>query len=235
MTRVVLFDLYETLVTERERILAPTPANVERLDIDSKTFGAEFRARREKRFTGGFPDYASVLTDICVAMDVPVDPALIGRIEERRLAEYAQVLRQAEPEVLNMLREIRLMGLKTGLVSNVSPEEMTGWEGSPLSGLMDAVVFSCRAGVMKPDPEIYRIACNELGAEPQDCIYVGDGGSDELPAASAIGMAPYCAMWFIDRYPEQIRRDHNLRWNVDFPKLRTPAELTAAVSAQLSG
>lgn len=235
MAQAVLFDLYETLVTERERILAPVPASVERLDIDSSVFKAEFRARREKRFTGGFPDYASVLADICLALDVPVDPALVGRIEERRLAEYAQVLRRVEPEVLNMLREIRRMGLKTGLVSNVSPEEMAGWEGCALAGLMNKVVFSCRVGVMKPAPEIYRIACNELGAEPRDCIYAGDGGSDELPGAAALGMIPYCATWFIDRYPEQNRRDHEIRWNLDYPKLRTPAELVAAVNMHLSG
>ena len=43
---------------------------------------------------------------------------------------------------------------------------------------------------MKPDHRIFQLACTRLGVEPEDCLYVGDGGSDELTAAKECGMHP---------------------------------------------
>jgi len=49
-------------------------------------------------------------------------------------------------------------------------------------------VFSCDVGVSKPDPRIYEIACERLGVEPDECLFVGDGANDELPGAERVGM-----------------------------------------------
>ena len=40
----------------------------------------------------------------------------------------------------------------------------------------------------KPDPQIYYLACEQLGVEPNECLYIGDGDSDELSGASQLGM-----------------------------------------------
>jgi putative hydrolase of the HAD superfamily len=39
------------------------------------------------------------------------------------------------------------------------------------------------------DPRIYEIACERLGVEAGDCLFVGDGANDELPGAERVGMA----------------------------------------------
>jgi putative hydrolase of the HAD superfamily len=49
--------------------------------------------------------------------------------------------------------------------------------------LFDAVIESCKAGVRKPDPEIYRMMCRELAVEPQACVYLDDLGINCKPAA----------------------------------------------------
>ena len=36
--------------------------------------------------------------------------------------------------------------------------------------------------VSKPDPEIYKLACRELGAEPSDAVYLDDLGINYKPA-----------------------------------------------------
>ena len=80
------------------------------------------------------------------------------------------------------------MGYKTALISDCSAETPESWTDTPLESLMDVTAFSCVAGIKKPDPRIYHLACERLGVNPQDCIYVGDGSSRELTGASQVGM-----------------------------------------------
>ena len=49
---------------------------------------------------------------------------------------------------------------------------------------------------MKPDPEIYNLACERLGISPTKTVFVGDGGFDELQGATAVGMRPVQARWY---------------------------------------
>lgn len=41
---------------------------------------------------------------------------------------------------------------------------------------------------VKPEPEIYRIALESLGVRPDQSVFVGDGGSDELRGAREMGI-----------------------------------------------
>jgi putative hydrolase of the HAD superfamily len=40
----------------------------------------------------------------------------------------------------------------------------------------------------KPDPRIYRLALDQLGVEPEQAVFVGDGANDELAGAERVGM-----------------------------------------------
>ena len=62
------------------------------------------------------------------------------------------------------------------------------WDETPFAGAFDELVFSCDVGISKPDPRIYEIACERLGVEPAECLFVGDGANDELPGAERAGM-----------------------------------------------
>ena len=50
------------------------------------------------------------------------------------------------------------------------------------------VIESSVVGVRKPDPAIYLMACDKLGVEPQDCVFLDDLGINLKPAR-ALGMA----------------------------------------------
>lgn len=52
----------------------------------------------------------------------------------------------------------------------------------------DHVVESSKVGIRKPDPAIYRLACDTLGVAPAACVYLDDLGINCKPAA-ALGMA----------------------------------------------
>jgi putative hydrolase of the HAD superfamily len=53
--------------------------------------------------------------------------------------------------------------------------------------LFDVIVESSKAGIRKPDPRIYQIACEKLGVEPNVCVYLDDLGVNCKPAAE-LGM-----------------------------------------------
>src|SRR6185437_12551140 len=94
-----------------------------------------------------------------------------------------------EPTALAVLRQLRnYYALKTCVVSDCSPELPQIWKETPFAPMFDAAVFSCEVGVRKPNPKIYLEACGRLGVEPDECLFVGDGGSGELTGAAALGM-----------------------------------------------
>ena len=53
----------------------------------------------------------------------------------------------------------------------------------------------------KPDAEIFRRCLADLQVKPGECLYIGDGGSHELEAASQAGMHAMQARWYISKVP----------------------------------
>jgi putative hydrolase of the HAD superfamily len=53
--------------------------------------------------------------------------------------------------------------------------------------LFEHVVESSKLGLRKPDPRIYKHACDLLGVQPEECVYLDDLGINLKPAR-ALGM-----------------------------------------------
>jgi putative hydrolase of the HAD superfamily len=53
--------------------------------------------------------------------------------------------------------------------------------------MFDVIVESSKAGVRKPDPKIYLMACEKIGVAPAACVYLDDLGVNCKPAAE-LGM-----------------------------------------------
>lgn len=116
-----------------------------------------------------------------------------------------------------MLDLVKASGMKIGLISNCAPEEISAWKASALASYFDDVVFSYAVKLAKPDPAIYQLACSRLQVSPDESVFVGDGGSNELQGAAAVGMLPYQAAWFLPAF----RRDRMK----EFLKLEQPLAL----------
>ena len=67
----------------------------------------------------------------------------------------------------------------------VSPARAAQWR--EVVGLFDAVFESSKVGIRKPEPAIYRLACERLGVEPHEAVYLDDLGINLKPAR-ALGM-----------------------------------------------
>jgi len=55
------------------------------------------------------------------------------------------------------------------------------------SSVFDPIIYSHEVGLAKPDPRIFRLACDLLGATPEEVIFVDDVEAN-VEAARAIGM-----------------------------------------------
>ena len=73
------------------------------------------------------------------------------------------------------------------------------WNKSPLSELFDDTIFSYEVGYVKPQSQIYKIGLKKMNTNSKKCIFVGDGGSDELKGAKELGMKTIIAGHFLEK------------------------------------
>jgi putative hydrolase of the HAD superfamily len=92
------------------------------------------------------------------------------------------------PGAVETLADLRSRGLRVGLITVCTDDVPALWPETPFHGLFDAEVFSCSVGLRKPDPRIYLLACEQLGVQPGEALFVGDGANDELAGAERVGM-----------------------------------------------
>jgi len=173
--KAVIFDLWETLIDwDRD-------ANA-RLNVDIEAIaGGEFL----ERWSGSKAKYHG-----------PIRAALAGAgVAEEHLDDVCELRREYLRKCLvprrgavDTLRRLRDDGLKIGLITVCSEDIETLWPESEFAGLFDAEVFSSSFGASKPDPRIYLACCEQLGVEPADAVFVGDGANDELAGARRVGM-----------------------------------------------
>jgi putative hydrolase of the HAD superfamily len=184
--RAVVFDLWGTLVRWpsedsallRERWAERLGLSIDRLEELWYAGGAY-----EERESGPLLPFLHSIREAAES-DLDVEEFLEWRVE---LARHALV---ADQETIEALEELRRRRVRLGLVSNCTEDVAIVWPETTLAPLFDTAVFSATAGYMKPDRRIYERAYTELGVEPAECLFVGDGANDELPGAARAGMTP---------------------------------------------
>ena len=235
MIEAVFFDLYETLITELDP-LAPERRPwrmlaAERLGIEEHAFEREWRDRSKQRMAGRFENHAAVLHEICQAIGHSADAASLHQLQLDRILLKQPPFAAIDDAILAALKRIKATGVKIGLISNCAPEEAAAWTTCRLAPLIDDAVLSYQVGYMKPDPEIYELACRRLAVELQRAIFVGDGGSNELAGAAQVGLTPYWATWFLDRWPASKRMRGGRELAAKYPALSSIEKMVGIVEA----
>jgi len=111
-----------------------------------------------------------------------------------------------------VLRRLKGASKKLGLISDADPVEVAAWARSPMAGLFDCAIMSCEVGLTKPDPQIYALCLEKLGLDAQECLFVGNGGSQELAGARAVGLGTVMMAGIVRR----IWPDRALEGEADF-------------------
>jgi putative hydrolase of the HAD superfamily len=94
------------------------------------------------------------------------------------------------PEMVEAVRRCS-QRLVTGLLTNnfVIGEGHVDRESemADVLSMFDAIIESSKVGVRKPDPAFYELACEQLGIEPTEAVFLDDLGINLKPAR-ALGM-----------------------------------------------
>ena len=92
------------------------------------------------------------------------------------------------PDAAPALGRLRLLGIRSAIVSNwdVSLRGTLGEIG--LAGLVDDIVVSAEAGVAKPAPGIFELALRRLRSPAGQALFVGDSPETDVAGAHAAGL-----------------------------------------------
>lgn len=93
-----------------------------------------------------------------------------------------------QPEMLELVGELRSMGLRTGLLSNSWGHRDDSYPRDVLDELFDVAVISADVGMRKPEEGIFLLAVERLGLSPAECAFVDDMEGN-IVAAQALGFA----------------------------------------------
>lgn len=110
------------------------------------------------------------------------------RIDEAFRCDYFKNLEviPLKEGVINLLGEIKSMGLKLAVATSSSPAiAKIILNRCDISSWFDAIVTTCEAGNSKPAPDVYLLAAERLGVSPAECIVFEDSPNGLLAAQNA--------------------------------------------------
>jgi putative hydrolase of the HAD superfamily len=175
--RAVIFDLWETLIDWNHE------ANTRMHTRVRERVGFDFH----ERWNRATERYTTPVRTVLAGVGVPAD-AIEDVLSYR--AEFVRTCLVPRAGAVDTLKELRARGLKVGLITVCTEDVELLWPESEFAGLFDAEIFSNAIGLSKPDPRIYLACCEQLGVEPGEAVFVGDGANDELEGARRVGLRP---------------------------------------------
>jgi epoxide hydrolase-like predicted phosphatase len=133
------------------------------------------------RFETGRLDQAHFERELAVVLSEGLDrPVTAENLIPRMLQDL-----HLDRQMVDAVRAARRAGVRTALLSNSwgvdhYPHEL-------LEELFETVVISGQVGLRKPDAEIFRMAAEQLGLPPAECVFIDDF-SGNVEAAETVGM-----------------------------------------------
>ena len=99
--------------------------------------------------------------------------------------------RDTVPYGVETLRTLKERGYRLGIISNLIGEdyEVKKWlQAEHIEDVFETIVISSVCGLRKPGDAIYRLACDDMGLEPNRCASVADNLDTDIPGAWAAGI-----------------------------------------------
>ena len=103
-------------------------------------------------------------------------------------AQYAPDSWELYPDVLPAILEMRVAGVRLGILSDWGSNLLPIVEELGLAAELDFVIASGAVGLAKPDPAFFRLAATRAGMPPAEALMVGDSYRADVEGARAAGM-----------------------------------------------
>jgi phosphoglycolate phosphatase-like HAD superfamily hydrolase len=222
MVKAVLFDLFETLITESATRPPGVSSLAPELGCERQAFRKQWSALRPS-VTVGRVSFGHALSGIATGLRGHADDVALKRLCDRRIRVKAEPFAHIQDQILTTIDSLRSRDLRLGVISNCFAEDVVAWPQCSLAPRFDCTVFSCEVGLAKPDREIYLEATRRLRVDASETWYIGDGADDELSGAVAAGLRAFKALWFLRRWPH-FREERGVA-----PSLNTVEEVMSLV------
>jgi HAD superfamily hydrolase (TIGR01509 family) len=170
VVRACLIDVYDTIL--KSHFVQRMESVIQPLGVGIGDWLAEWDKMREDRDRGKLTVAASIARTLPV-FGIEPDPALVADLG-RRDVESARTLTRLCEDTVPFLEWLRSRDVLTALVSNCADTTRAQLEYLGIVPLVDAVILSCEVGSVKPYPEIYVTALDELGVAAVDAVFIDD-------------------------------------------------------------
>ncbi|MBC8544675.1 MAG: HAD family hydrolase [Clostridia bacterium] len=195
MTRAVIFDMFETLITHYQSPLYFGAQMAKDAGIPEDRFQSLWRPTEHNRCVGKVT--LEEVLEMILRENQCYSETVLKNLVEKRVQAKKECFQHLHPEVIPMLSKLKEKGFFVGLISNCFSEEADVIRKSELFPYFDAVYLSYEQGIQKPDEEIFERCMEYLSVKAEACLYVGDGGSFELETAKKLGMTAVQAVWYL--------------------------------------
>lgn len=183
----LFFDLFHTL-TGLESEWSTIPPTSALLGVSREAWNEQLLERSRDRLVGKLRDPVEFIGIMARALEPTISDERIRDAARLRAERFEEELIKIPRENIGTLAELKRRGKRLCLISNADASEAAAWPLSPLAPLFDEAIFSCDAGTLKPEPEIYALALGRMGVSSELSAFVGDGGSGELAGARRAGL-----------------------------------------------
>jgi len=198
MVKAVVFDLYETLVTQTGTVVPRAGALGESLGLDAIAYRREWKQLRPLVLRGELT-FQQALAEVGTRLGVTIQDERVQRACDARIRANTAVFQKIDPELVGLTRDLHGRGVRLATISNCMAEDVMAWPSSAFAPQFGYAAFSFAVRCVKPDPQIYLTTIEQLGVNPAETLYIGDGGDDELAGAERAGLRAAQAGWFVQR------------------------------------
>jgi putative hydrolase of the HAD superfamily len=193
----ILFDAGNTLVFIDPQVVLPILQRHGALRADAASFWkaeVDARIRLTERIGGEGRDHddseiwKEYFGNLFLGCGLP--PEELEEAGKAVVAEHAKshIWSHMDPSTPPALRVLEEAGYRMAVVSNADGRMESLIEGVGIRDFFEFVMDSEVEGVAKPDPEIFLRAATRMGADPGECLYVGDLYPVDVLGARGVGM-----------------------------------------------
>ncbi len=205
----VTFDLWQTLLLDRPEVgrirtqarlegarqallEGGHPFDLERIEEAYRAGVRQCQEIRESGLDIAFNEQVKIFVNsLSPDLSTEIPKAIFQKIASTYSDSFLKHPAEPHPAGVDVLRAVREMGLRVGLISNtgMTPGVLFRQflEEHGMLGYFDVLTFSDEVGYSKPSPEIFALTLEKLGATPSQTVHVGDHIFNDVAAAKACG------------------------------------------------